>query len=138
MRIFFLVIMILSSAQVVAQGPDCTLHKDSLTRESVVLMPEKRADVVGGLPALGKAIRSKLKLPTSARPQPVDFSGVYVAFVIDEKGEVKGERVVRSTLPEISSQVFEAVKSLSWKPATCKGKPVPSLFILPVRICIEL
>jgi hypothetical protein len=131
MRIVFLILISLLSTGVIAQVVGCKSHVDSLTHESVVSVPEINAQPVGGLQALGRAVGGKVRLPAAARE--TDFSGIFVAFIIDEKGKIKGERTIRNQFPETSAQVFEAVRSLSWKPATCQGKPVSSIFILPVR-----
>ena len=114
---------------------DCSLQKDSLSNEMFLLVPDQRAEPVGGLPALAKEISRTIKIP---RDKASAYSTIHVAFIVDSNGALKGERALRQSEPEAVAQLFKAAKNLKWKPATCNGKPVSSMFVIPIHLDPEM
>jgi hypothetical protein len=129
---FLIAAILVLSGELSAQQRECTLQKDTLTDERFLLVPDTQATPVGGLPALFKEIGKSLKLPDT--DDVSRYTKLVVAFIVDQNGQVKGERILDQTPTDAADQVFIAVKKLTWKPAMCAGKPVGSLYLLPIRL----
>lgn len=63
---------------------------------------------------------------------------VIVEFVIDEKGELGGIKVLQSPDSSLSSEVIAVLKkSPRWKPGEHEGKKVKVKFVLPIRFKVQ-
>jgi hypothetical protein len=129
---FLITAILIFSGELFAQQRECFLQKDTLTDERFLFVPDTQATPVGGLPALYKEIGKSLKL--SSTDDLSRYEKLMVAFIVDQNGQVKGERILGQTPTDAAEQVFIAVKKLTWKPAMCAGKPVGSLYLLPIRL----
>lgn len=133
MRIIAFVVSVLSPLLVQGQTTNCSFRTDSLTKVVVSVSPHQTAKPEGGIQSLGKAISKGLVYPEIKAQQPIETKTI-VCFIIDADGTVKGERVVVPGVDGVAQQVLNIVKSLTWHAATCSGKPVASLYALPVDV----
>jgi hypothetical protein len=136
MRSVLFVLMILLPLLVEAQTENCKLKLDSLTTIMITDSPEQRGSPDGGFQAFGKTIAKTIRYPQVKEPLPVETT-TFVSFVIDVEGNIKGERVIREGIPGISGQLLKIIREHSWRPATCGGKPVASLYSYPLMIHLE-
>lgn len=62
-----------------------------------------------------------------------------VSFVVSETGEIQDKQVIKEQFPNsnVAEQIFKIVESMEWKPGICKGNPVPTEFVLPLKICLN-
>ncbi len=89
-------------------------------------------EVVGGFGEVAKV----LKYPESTRKSGV--SGfVDVALQIDEKGKIVDSKIAKSLDPDCDKAALEALKSVKWKPALKKGKPVKVWVTVPVKFALK-
>ena len=85
--------------------------------------------VQSGYDSLYKDIAHKIVLPDS--PYCKQSFKVMIAFIVDEYGYVKGERVIRDIeCMEISHQIFEIIRKSKWSAGTCNGQPVSVMMVL--------
>ncbi|HYG50396.1 MAG TPA: energy transducer TonB [Flavobacteriales bacterium] len=93
---------------------------------------EEKAQFPGGQNALTKFIDSEIKYPAECFEKKIQGK-VYVEFVIDENGKVKGARVKQKSNAALDAEALRVIKAMPrWKPAKVIGKPVRSMMVLPV------
>ncbi|WP_343635691.1 energy transducer TonB [Fluviicola sp.] len=94
-------------------------------KELVYDTPEEPAEFPGGTSALKKYIAENLK-----------FEGrCYLQFVVLESGEITDIKVKKGVTdcPECDEEAVRLIKSMpNWNPGKLNGKPVKSLYSLPV------
>ncbi|HLP14071.1 MAG TPA: energy transducer TonB [Flavobacteriales bacterium] len=129
-NIFFVFILLFASP---AFSQDKTKTPEVVPDQQHV---EEKAQFPGGPDALAKFLSSELKYPTKAYEKKVEGK-VYVEFVIDETGKVKGVRVKRKGDPDLDAEAIRVVKAMpNWTPAKVIGKPVKSMTVLPVNFVL--
>ena len=89
-------------------------------------------DVVFGFGEVAKA----LKYPESARKEGITGT-VEVALQIDEEGKVVDSKIAKSLHPDCDKAALEALKSVKWKPALKKEKPVKVWVTVPVKFALK-
>ena len=63
---------------------------------------------------------------------------VYVQFVVETDGSIAEATVLRGVGGECDAEALRVVKSMpKWQPATFKGKPVRSRFMLPINFKLQ-
>ena len=63
---------------------------------------------------------------------------VYVQFDISEAGAVKNPKILRSAGEPLDNEAIRIVYRMpQWKPAVKDGKPVNSIFCLPVKFLLN-
>lgn len=98
---------------------------------------EDKPEFPGGEKGLMRYITSKVNYPVIAQENGVQ-GVVFVAFVINEKGEVKNIKVLRGPDPALEKEAIRVVKSLpKWKPGKQRGKPVKVSFHVPIRFILK-
>jgi protein TonB len=60
-------------------------------------------------------------------------ASVVVAFIIDERGRVIGERIVQSTNSSFDTIAMNCVRDWKFQPATRSGSPVKVRVVVPIR-----
>lgn len=94
---------------------------------------EEKAQFPGGNTAMNNYFASSIKYPVSCYENKIEGK-VFVEFVIDETGAIKGTRVKRKGNAELDAEAIRVVKAMpKWKPAKVASKPVRSVMILPVH-----
>ena len=96
--------------------------------KGIYLACEKMPEIKGGL----KTIASMIRYPPKARKEKVQGM-VYVQFIVDEKGKVSAEKVIRSLGAGCDEEALRVVSKLKIKPGYEKGNPVKVKMTLPFR-----
>jgi len=96
--------------------------------KGIYLACEKMPEIKGGL----KTIASMIKYPPKAKKEKVQGM-VYVQFIVDEKGKVSSEKVIRSLGAGCDEEALRVVSGLKIKPGYDKGVPVKVKMTLPFR-----
>jgi hypothetical protein len=109
----------------------CLAIFDTLTQMEV--FTTKTPTVAGGMQALGKEISKRIKYPHLPH-DPID-SKVIVAFVIDKDGHMKGKRILKDIEgTDLGKQLLDIIDDMTWHPATCGGKVVPTIQMIPLIV----
>ena len=95
---------------------------------------ETEANFPGGIEAMFEYLSQNLKYPQAAIEARIEGT-VYVKFIIEEDGSISNIEVIQSHLGGgCEEAAMNAVRNMpNWNPGTRKGKPVPSIFVLPVQ-----
>lgn len=65
-------------------------------------------------------------------------SKILVAFIVDTSGHVIGKRIIKDIEgTDLSDQVLTLIDNVNWIIGTCKGRPVPVMYQLPVILCFK-
>lgn len=108
---------------------DCPflLKKDDPRRKLI-----KQAQFPGGLVALMAFLKSHLHY--SKMSEAMDHSGkVIIQFIVNKDGTVVPNSIVQSVDPFLDLKAWQVVKEMpKWKPAQLEGKPIRTLYRLPV------
>jgi hypothetical protein len=136
--IFLFAVILLQSPQCVfAQSKSiepCLTIFDTLTQMEV--FTTTIPTVAGGRQALGKEISKRIKYPHL--PHYPDDSKVIVAFVIDKDGHMKGKRILKDIEgTDLGKQLLDIIDDMTWHPATCEGKVVPTIQMMPLIVDID-
>lgn len=93
-----------------------------------------QAEYPGGMGEFQKFIATKLIYPDETI-QANNTGTIFIQFIIDEKGNATPYSIVRGVDNFIDFEVWRLFEKMPiWKPATKDGKPVKSIFTLPIRI----
>lgn len=95
---------------------------------------EKQAEYKTGLEGLVKDLQNNVKYPTRARRLGVEGT-VFVSFKVNKKGQATDIAVLKGIGAECDEEALRVVELLAanWSPATHRGKPVATRFVLPVK-----
>ena len=95
------------------------------------------AEYPGGLEAMSSYIAKSVVYPEKAKTDGVQGK-VFVQFVVEKDGSVGEATVFRGVGGECDEEALRVVKAMpNWKPATFKGKPVRSKFVLPINFVLQ-
>ena len=108
---------------------DCVYEVDTLTGETVYTSVDSMPSPLKG----NKELMNELK-DLQYTTDPVSWeTKIYVAFIINENGELTGKRILKNIDgTDLAEQVLTLVDNVEWKPGKCNGSPVPVLYKLPV------
>lgn len=109
----------------------CVTTTDSLTGITIYTTVDQVAVNEGGKAALFRKLE-QFDLDTTVASAD---NKIIVAFIVTDKGQVTGERIIKAPTPFAGKQIIEIIQSFRWVPATCNGKKVASLVTLPVQVC---
>ena len=95
------------------------------------------AEYPGGLEAMSNYIAKSVVYPEKAKADGVQGK-VYVQFVVEPDGSVGDVTVLRGVGGECDDEALRVVKSMpKWQPATFKGKPVRSKYVMPIYYTLK-
>lgn len=95
------------------------------------------AEYPGGLEAMSSYIAKSVVYPEKAKTDGVQGK-VYVQFVVEPDGSVGDVTVLRGVGGECDEEALRVVKSMpKWQPATFKGKPVRSKYVMPIYYTLK-
>ena len=95
------------------------------------------AEFPGGFEAMADYIAKSVVYPEKAKTDGVQGK-VFVQFVVEKDGSVGEATVFRGVGGECDEEALRVVKAMpNWKPATFKGKPVRSKFMLPINFVLQ-
>jgi hypothetical protein len=105
----------------------CKTEIDTLTKQLVYVTADIEPVNDGGNNKLTREFERKINTGNI----PVDIKNydpnIIVAFIIDEDGRIKGERVVNDKTQKVGQQMLDIIKTFKWTPAKCNGKYVPMI-----------
>ncbi len=132
MRSLFLALMLLFSGCLIANAQQVVQTKTNapITRSTV---KKSKPSFKGGRPALLRFIDVNLEYPPLAKEQKVE--GVLVVQLkIDETGKIVESKVVEPMRYGCDEAALEMVRKMpDWEPAIRSGKPVTTLYNLPIQ-----
>ena len=108
------------------------------TDEKVYIAVDKVAEYPGGQKQLIKDLSKTIRYPEEA--YKADIQGrVVVRFQINKDGSVSNCKVVRGVDPTLDAEAVRVVENLpgKWIPGEVNGKPVASIFNMPVSFKLE-
>ena len=98
------------------------------------IVKDKIAEYEGGMSGLMNDLIKNTKYPEEAVKAKIE-GAVVVRFQVNPNGTMSNYEIVNSANPLLDNAALAAVKNLpgKWKPVEVDGKPVASLFTLPVN-----
>lgn len=104
-----------------------------LSDKKIFRIVEQMPEYPGGHETLMSDLNTLLKYPEEAKKQ--NISGrVFVRFVVDEKGQTKKFKVLKSAHSSLNNAAIEAIKQLkTWEPGKSEGKAVAVWYTLPIN-----
>ena len=95
------------------------------------------AEYPGGFEAMAAYIAKSVVYPEKAKAEGVEGK-VFVQFVVDTDGSIAEATVLRGVGGECDAEALRVVKSMpKWQPATFKGKPVRSKYVMPIYYTLK-
>jgi protein TonB len=111
--------------------------EEVVEEQQIFTIVEEMPSFPGGDAALMKYLGNNIKYPAIAKDAGIQGT-VYVTFVVDEKGEVKDAKVLRSIGGGCDEEAIRVVKSMpTWKPGKQRGKSVKVQYNLPIRFTLK-
>lgn len=125
--------------------PDMTIHReisDSVlvawytiypgSSDTIYGLVDRPALYPGGNNKMYKDLNENLEYPRSARKKGTE-GRVYIQFSVSKTGSVRNMKILKSLTTDCDNAASFAINHLNkWVPAQFKGKPVATLFVLPV------
>jgi len=105
------------------------------SEDGVYRTPQKIADYKGGMTALKNLLSEMVKYPENSGNSDIPVTvRVIVQFVIGTDGTVSDEKIVKSGGEAFDAEALRVVRATNgqWIPAENDGKPVPSMFTIPI------
>jgi len=107
------------------------------TADIVYQVVEEMASFPGGEDSLYKHLATHLKYPQEAIDQKIEGI-VYVQFVVEKDGAITNIEIRHSITPLLNQAAMDAVNTFpKWIPGKQRGKPVRTIFILPVQFRLK-
>jgi TonB family protein len=101
-------------------------------KDTVQTMVDCTASIIGGSAAYGEILVRNIRFPVSAMKKGVSGQ-VFVTLIIDENGKPSGHKVSKSLDKDCDEEALRVSRLLTdWLPAMKDGKPVKSLYLMPV------
>lgn len=95
------------------------------------------AEYPGGMNAMVDYVANSVVYPEKAKADNVQGK-VYVQFVVDTDGSIVEAAVLHGVGGECDDEALRVVKSMpKWQPATFKGKPVRSKYVMPIYYTLK-
>ena len=95
------------------------------------------AEYPGGINAMIDYVFKSVVYPEKAKADNVQGK-VYVQFVVDTDGSITEATVLHGVGGECDDEALRVVKSMpKWQPATFKGKPVRSKYVMPINYTLK-
>lgn len=110
---------------------------EEVVEEQVFTIVEEMPSFPGGDAALMKYLSNNIKYPAIAKDAGIQGT-VFVTFVVDEKGDVKDVKVLRSLGGGTDEEAVRVVKGMpKWSPGKQRGKAVKVQYNLPIRFTLR-
>ena len=99
--------------------------------------PFSLAEYPGGFEAMSAYISKLVVYPEKAKADGVEGK-VFVQFIVDTDGSIAEATVLHGVGGECDDEALRVVKSMpKWQPATFKGKPVRSKYVMPIYYTLK-
>lgn len=126
-----------SGRGVVAAAPKSSAQEEQYEEAEVFTVVEQSPEFPGGAYKLNRYLTEKLQYPAEAKENSISGT-VYVQFVIDKKGQISDAKVLRGIGSGCDEEALRVIKAMPrWKPGMQHGKPVKTLFNLPIKFSLE-
>lgn len=118
--------------------PASCLYALDADLQKICLTPDSLPEPVDGMNELLRRLAVEVSLPT-AEGHDIAGTQTVIRFIVNEDGSISGKLVLKKQFYDcdIVGQMFSIVESMSWSPGYCDGKPVPTEFILPLRLYVD-
>jgi len=111
--------------------------EEEVEEEQIFTIVEEMPSFPGGEAALMKYLGQNIKYPAIAKDAGIQGT-VYVTFVVNESGDVKDVRVLRSIGGGCDEEAIRVVENMpKWKPGKQRGKSVKVQYNLPIRFTLK-
>ena len=111
--------------------------EEEYVEEQIFTIVEEMPSFPGGDAALMKYLGKNIKYPAIAKDAGIQGT-VYVTFVVDEKGDVKDVKILRSIGGGCDEEAIRVVENMpSWSPGKQRGKSVKVQYNLPIRFTLK-
>lgn len=111
--------------------------EEEVVEEKIFSIVEEMPSFPGGDEALLKYLGKNIKYPAIAKDAGIQGT-VYVTFVVDEKGDVRDVKVLRSIGGGTDEEAIRVVENMPrWKPGKQRGKAVKVQYNLPIRFTLR-
>lgn len=139
-KIFYILLFfcLLNTPAVLAQNSDTTSASSASTppEEKIHKYVEEMTEFPGGHKAMITYLQNNLRYPKKDRKEKLG-GRVFATFIVLSTGEIKDIKILRGVSPTIDAEVIRVIGLMpKWKPATLHGKPVSTLYNLPVDFTI--
>lgn len=126
----FLVMALLIPISVFAQNDTATTQTPS--KDSTYQEVDEMAQFPGGDHALFEWLGKNLPYPQAAVDARIEGT-VFVQFVVEEDGTITNVESYQGVHPILDSAAIAVIQKMpKWIPAKYEGKPVRSIFIMPM------
>ncbi|NLR95037.1 energy transducer TonB [Flammeovirga agarivorans] len=138
MRNLFCIIFILLSFDIHAQEANCISKLDSLTGFQIYEQCDVIASPKSGFNKFYKEIANTVKFSSNIKNFSIDPK-IFISLIINEDGSVSSIRVLHGKMNMIANKddFLDLLNNTLWNPAQCFGKPVKSLKIFPIIVCLK-
>ncbi len=106
----------------------------SLTNAAEVFTPEEIAESFDMKEIDVKPVPVRQTEPKVTAALKNQKGRVYVAFIVDQQGEVNGLRCIKTTSEALMPVVLNAVEKWKFKPGKMGGDKVAVRIVLPIRV----
>jgi len=111
--------------------------REEVVEEQIFTIVEEMPSFPGGEAAMMKYLANNIKYPAIAKDANIQGT-VYVTFVVNEKGEVKDVKVLRSIGGGTDEEAIRVVQNMpKWKPVKERGNAVNAQYNLPIRFTLR-
>lgn len=109
----------------------------NLDDEKVYMAVEQQAEFPGGMSAFTEFLTKNVNYPADARQQKIQGK-VFLKFIVEKDGAISEIEIVKGVYPSLDQEALRLVSTFPrWIPGRQAGKPVRSLFVLPVYFKLE-
>jgi TonB family protein len=99
--------------------------------------PIELAEYPGGENAMADYMAKTIVFPEKAKADGMQGK-VFVQFVVETDGSIVEASVLRGVSDECDEEALRAVNGMpKWKPATFKGEPVRSKYVIPINFMLK-
>ena len=105
----------------------CKTEIDSITKQLVYKTADIEAREEGGDGKLQQVLERGINTDDIAVDSIMYIPPIVVAFIVDQDGSIKGERVVSDITHKVGKQMLDIIKLFKWTPAKCNDKNVPMI-----------
>lgn len=125
------------SGTIHVKRPKSELQKVNTLYEPEIFEPlEEMPQFPGGERALMLFLKNNLQYPETAKKNGISGTA-YVSIRINATGNISGVKILSSPDSLMANEAIRVVNMMpQWNPGKLRGKPVNTVFVLPVRFTL--
>ena len=109
------------------------LSQQSVSKTDALSNYDKQAEPVNGVQNFYKSFASEFNVDNHSNNE--NQVKILLSFVVETDGSFNEIKVLKSSSEDLANEAIEILKSMpKWNPAELDGKPVRSLYTLPITI----